>query len=73
MKVDVMDNIDRMFGLSAVPIVFVDTDRVNVEDLINCRPGQIVRMHGPVDDCIRFFPGADMQVDCCAGWIGDDE
>lgn len=51
-------------------LVVVDTERVNIQDLTEYRPGRIVRTTDV--DAIRIIPGFDDNFDRIAGLISEE-
>lgn len=53
--------------------IAIDERNVEIRDLQQMRPGQIVRCRANVNDCIRVFCMDDAPVGCVAGWISDED
>lgn len=62
----------RLFDMGGT-FIAVDIDNVNLEDLMSCRPGGIVRCHGNPAEVISVFAFENTALGCVAGWISDEE
>jgi len=67
------ENVRRMFALGHEPFLFIDEFKVNISDLLDLRPGRIVRCQDDPHKCIQIVCNYETHVECAAGWIGDDE
>jgi hypothetical protein len=66
------DNYQRL-EIMAGGVWLVDTSRMNVRDLLDSRPGQIIRCDGPPSECVTYIPGdQEPALGCVAGWISDE-
>jgi hypothetical protein len=52
--------------------VFVDVNRVNIEDLVRAKPGNIVRVDGPPVDCLIYVADNRTDFDHVAGMISEN-
>ena len=62
-------------SLGPFGFVAVDTDRVNLDDLVRGygREGAIVRCYGDPRSCIAVFCAPESEtLGCVAGWISED-
>lgn len=57
-------------GIPEIPVIFVNTREVNVDDLMQIKPGSIVRCRGPIEECLKVVVG-DVHYEHVAGFISD--
>lgn len=67
------DKVSELLALSTTWFVSVDASKVNIDDLLNLRPGTIVRCSTDPRNCIQTHYAPDAYVGCIAGWISEDE
>lgn len=64
----------RLLDAGMVGKWLVNTDTVNLEDLMNTKPYGVVRCVGPLNDAVRFVPVETMGLEgCVAGWISEED
>lgn len=63
---------ERLIDAGMMGRWLVNTNKCDIRDLIDARPGQIVRVTS--NDAIRFIPVETSNLEgCIAGWISEDE
>jgi len=70
---DTSNNELRLFQMRAPWLIVIKEGSGKIDDLLNCRPGGIVRVNGKPSDCIQIMrPEVDEELGCVAGWISDE-
>ncbi len=65
----------RLGGMLPLPVIFVDADKVNIDDLLNPNaPGQIVRCYGDPNISVKWIEPLSQAdaLGCVAGWISEE-
>lgn len=62
----------RLFEMGG-SVIAIDESKVLLADLLDLKPGRIVRCRANPSDCIRVFYTGDAPVGCVAGWISDED
>ena len=64
---------DRLMGMTDPWFVAVNEFSVNLDDLLNLKPGGIVRCTGSPGEAIKLFvPPQWDALGCVAGWISEE-
>lgn len=67
-----MSELYQWTHLLSSPVVFIDMDRVNIDDLVGSVPWRIVRCEGNPNDAVKIHVAQDDQfLGCVGGMISD--
>ena len=73
MNISFSDHELRLMEMSGHYAVAVDRARVNIDDLVNMKPGRIIRCIGDPNTAIKVFMTQDDSViGCVAGWMSEE-
>lgn len=66
------DKEQRLFLMGGM-FIAIDQRVVNLRDLLEMRPGSVVRCEGSPADAIMVVPMDNDAIGCVAGWISEDD
>ena len=67
------DILGRLMWMVSWPVVFVNQREVNSHDVIDMRPGSIIRCNDNPNMVVWFMPIAELDaMGCVAGWISEE-
>jgi predicted RNase H-like nuclease len=74
MEIELMDaRMSRLHEAGMTGMWLVNQSLTNIDDLLNSRPGMIVRVKD-IHNAVKFIPVAGEDVSgCIAGWISDED
>ena len=63
----------ELLSLSGNCLFSIDDSKINIDDLMDTRPGDILRFEGDIDNVIRVFtPDNNEFLGVVAGWISEE-